>query len=147
MRKLFIIFAILILSLSVSAQVGKAITLAVDSLNGAETVNFEIFELTRNQDFVVQALCTQVGGTSDGTLALYGSVDRTSFSLINAVGAEVITASPQASITGADLNQITITNALVASWAVRNSPYRYYRITGVGTASDSTQVNIKYMYW
>ncbi len=91
-------------------------------------------------------LCTQLGGTSDGTLALYGSIDGTNYSFINGVGADVITASPQASITGPDLNQITITNTLVPSWVVKEAPYRHYKIVGVGTSGDTTKVALKYMF-
>ncbi len=147
MKRLLLIIAIVAMTIGVSAQKGKTFSLAVDTLQGAETVSFATMEFTNNQNFIVQALCAELGGTSDGTLAVYGSVDNTSFSFINGVGADVITASPKASITGADLNQITITDALIASWAISDSPYRYYKIVGVGTSGDTTKVTIKYMYW
>ena len=130
------------------AQRGKVISLTADTLNGAETVNFDLgVDFTGNFEvLVVQALCSNVGGTSDGTLTLYGSLDGTSYSFINAVGAETLTASPKASITGADLNQITITDALVASWVVKNAPYKKFRLVGTGTANDSTLITPKFMY-
>ena len=127
MKKLLFILAIFALSMSVFAQ--RTITLAVDTLQGAETVSFASFEVTSGKTFVVQGLCTQLGGTSDGTLALYGSIDGTNYSFINGVGADVITASPQASITGTDL-----------------APYRHYKIVGVGTSGDTTKVALKYMF-
>jgi len=129
------------------AQKGTAINLAVDTLQGDETVNFEVMEFRAPHTVLtITGLCTQLGGTSDGTLALYGSIDGTNYVLINGVGAGVITASPQDSITGADLNQITIADALVVSWVIKDLPYKYYRPTGVGTLADTTKVQFKYLY-
>jgi len=145
MRKIMLI-AMLLIGFSAFAQVGAVKSVAVDTLKGSETVQFTIGTFTGSyQTLCIQALCTQLGGTSDGTLTLYGSVDGTSYSFINGVGGKVI-ASPKASNTGTDLNQITITNGLVASWIVEDVPFKYYRITGVGTASDTTKVTIKYIY-
>lgn len=147
MKKIiFIIFAVM-LSLGVSAQQGASNTVSVDTLQGAETVNFALSTtFTQKYNLVIQALCTQLGGTSDGTLTLYGSVDGTSYSFINFVNTNVGVASPKASITGADLNQITITNGLVASWVLYDSPYRLYRIVGAGTSGDTTKITIKYTW-
>ena len=115
-------------------------SIAVDTINGNETVSF----VTMNGAKIVQALCTNVGGTSDGTLTLYGSLDGTSWTFINFLAADLGTASPKGSITGADLNQITITDALVANWVINTTKFPYTKIVGVGTASDSTLVTIKY---
>ena len=148
MKKFILILALAVVAMAASAQRGKVLAITADTLNGNETVNFDLgVNFTGDYDYlVVQALCTQVGGTSDGTLALYGSLDGTSYSFINGVGAEVLTASPKASITGADLNQVTITNGLVASWVVEGAPYKKFRIVGVGTANDSTLITPKFMY-
>jgi hypothetical protein len=148
MKNLLITLVFAIAAIAANAQRGEVLTITADTLNGNETVNFDLgVNFTGEYDYVVvQALCTQVGGTSDGTLALYGSLDGTSYSFINGVGAEVITASPKASITGADLNQVTITNGLVASWVVKGAPYKKLRLVGVGTASDSTLITPKFMY-
>jgi len=148
MKKLIILLAFVIVAIAASAQTrGKVFTVASDTLIGNETVNFAIGGTWTNvyDHITITALCTQVGGTSDGTLAVYGSLDNTNWTFVNGVGAGVITASPKASITGADLNQITITDALVADWVISGSPYKYLRVAGVGTASDSTLISIKYM--
>ena len=148
MKKIAIFLALFFAVLGTQAQSrGSVITLAVDTLQGAETVQFTLRELRApSYDYlVVDALCTQLGGTSDGTLALYGSLDNTNWVFINGVG-DLVTASPQASLTGADSNQVTITNGLVASWVLTGVPWRYYRVTGVGTTGDTTQVNIKYRF-
>jgi len=136
-----------IVAMAASAQRGRVVTVAVDTLQGAETVVLAtIGPLTGSyQTLSISSLCTQLGGTSDGTLTIYGSNDGTNYVLINGVGGEVITASPVASITGADLNQITITNTLVTNWVIKDVAQRFYKITGVGTASDTTQVNVTYI--
>lgn len=148
MKKLLIFLAFILVSTMIFAQSRNSInTVTVDTLQGSETVNFAIVTLGANYDLLsVTALCTQLGGTSDGTLALYGSFDNTNWVFVNGVGGGVVTASPQASITGADLNQITITSGLVANWVVNKNPYKYYRIAGVGTVGDTTQVDIKYKF-
>ena len=134
-----LVFAVV--AMAASAQRGRVITLDFDTIQGAETVNFETFKTTGSYNSIsIEALCTQLGGTSDGTLTLYGSNDGTNWVFINGVGGLVI-ASPKASNTGTDLNQLTITNTLVASWVVDGSPFRDWRITGVGTSGDTTLVN------
>lgn len=104
-------------------------------LNGAITVNSD----TMTNAKAVQVLCTQVSGTSDGTIALYGSLDGTNWQLLNFVGAQNGTASPVASHTGADLNQITIVNGLVANWNITTN-FPYTRLTCVGTTGDRTTI-------
>ena len=149
MRKITIIFAIFLTTAFAFGQGrGGLGTVSADTLNGNETVNFAVGSFTGTYESIaVVAKCTQVGGTSDGTLTLYGSLDNTNWVFLNgAADSEFLTASPKASLTGTDMNQITITNGLIASWVVEGAPYRYYRVAGVGTASDSTLINITYMY-
>jgi len=147
MKKLAFIFALVFSVFIVNAQRGTLNTVTVDTLQGSETVNFTAFQLNGSYNAVsVSALCTQLGGTSDGTLAMYGSNDGTNYTLIDGANPGVLVASPYASIADTTENVITITNGLVANWVVINTPYRYYRVTGVGTASDTTKVNITYVY-
>ena len=116
-------------------------TITTDTLQGAETINFAAMQKLS----VVTVKCTQTGGTSDGTLTLYGSTDNTNWVFLNFVGATLGVSSPKASITGADLNQVTITNGLLASWTVpEDSPYPYHRLTAVGTSGDSTKLEINW---
>lgn len=149
MKKFVIILSLLVASVFAFGQRGVLNTVTVDTLQGNETVNFAIGNtiIGSYNSLSVTALCTQIGGTSDGTLTLYGSHDGTNYVFVNgAADSNILTASPKASITGADMNQITITNGLVANWVITGNPYRYYRVAGVGTASDTTQVNITYVY-
>lgn len=105
-------------------------------LDGAVTIASDIMIDAR----VVEVLCTNVAGTSDGTIALYGSLDGTNYQLLNFVGARFGTASPIASHTGADLNQVTIVDALVASWVLEPNVYPYAKLVCVGTTSDQTTI-------
>lgn len=102
-----------------------------DDLEGAETVVFsEMLGATQ-----IQALCTNVGGTSDGTLILKGSVD----------GVTYITVSEKAGEFSFYPNDtLTITDA--AGWLVNvvNEPFLYYKVVGGGTSSDTTTITIKW---
>lgn len=105
-------------------------------LNGAITVSSDVMTNAKT----VQVLCTQVSGTSDGTIALYGSLDGTNYQLINFADGSLGTASPIASHTGTDKNQITIVNALVATWAIKTENYPYTKLVAVGTSGDRTTI-------
>lgn len=148
MKKLILVLFVSLFAMASMAQRGTLNTVAVDTLQGSETVNFAIGTtiLGSYNTLSVTALCTQLGGTSDGTLTLYGSHEGTNWVFINgAADSHVLTASPKASLTGTDMNQITITNTLVANWII-DPAYRYFRVAGVGTTGDTTQVNITYVY-
>lgn len=136
-----LVFAVV--AMAASAQRGRAITLDFDTIQGAETVSFETFRTTGSYNSIsIQALCTQLGGTSDGTLTLYGSNNRgTDWVFINGADGGAVTASPKASVTGTDINQLTITNTLVANWVVDGSPFNDWKIVGVGTTGDTTLVS------
>ena len=147
MKKLILVLFVSLFAMASMAQRGVLNTVTVDTLQGSETVNFSIGTtiVGSYNTLSVTALCTELGGTSDGTLALHGSHDGTNYVFINGVGGGVITASPVASLTGADLNQLTITDALIANWVV-DPAFRYWRVAGVGTTGDTTQINITYVY-
>jgi len=147
MKKLLFIVVFAVAAMAATAQRGTVTTVDVDTLQGDESVDFvEIGPLTGVYESIsISALCTQLGGASDGTLAVYGSNDGTNYVLINGVSAGVITASPQDDLTGSDLNQVDISDDLVANWVIKGSPHRYYKVRGVGTDSDTTQVDITYI--
>jgi len=150
MKKIFILVSVLLLGVMAYGQGrGNVGTIPSDTIIGAETVNFAIGTFTGSyKSLAIICVCTDnYGGTSDGTLTLYGSLDGTSYSFINgAADGNVVTASPKASLTGTDMNQVTITDGLIASWVVNGTPYKYYRIAGVGTTGDTTDIAIKYIY-
>ena len=107
------------------------------ALNGAVTLSSDVMTNAKT----VQVLCTQVSGTSDGTMALYGSLDGVSYTLINFADGSLGTASPIASHTGADKNQITIVNGLVATWAINEVHYPFTKLICVGTTGDNTTIS------
>jgi len=132
-----------VVAIAVSAQRGRVITLDALDVEGAETVSSEVFKTTGSYNSVsVQALCTEIGGTTDGTISLWASNDGTNWVFLNGSDGSFLTASPKASIAAADSNKITMTSGLVANWVVDGSPFREWKVTGVGTISDTTQVDI-----
>lgn len=83
----------------------------------------------------IQVLCTQTAGTSDGTIRFQASLDGTSW--------VDVTSDPQvASFYPNDT--ITIVNGLVALAKIHNKAFPYWRIKGVGTTGDGTDLTIKY---
>lgn len=105
-------------------------------LDGAVTIDSDVMIGAKS----VQVLCTNVAGTSDGTMAIHGSLDGTNYQLINFATGDLGTASPIASHTGADKNQITIVDALVASWVIDTEQYPYTKLVCVGTVGDNTTI-------
>lgn len=134
--KKFILISIIALFAGLSLQAQRTIT--ADTLDGVETINFTSMQGAK----FVTVEVDEIGGTSDGTLTLYGSTNGTVWTFINMLLPTLGVASPKASITGADLNQITITDALNASWYIPQDTYPFHRITAVGTSGDTTRLAI-----
>jgi hypothetical protein len=135
MKKLILLISI-VLAVTVTVNAQRVYTLDVDTLQGAETVNFEAISSSLAGTIAIQALCTETGGTSDGTLVLQGSVDGTSYVTLTETSG-LFTFYPN--------DTLTITDGAVLQVVVQDSPFAYYRVQGAGTASDSTQVAIKYI--
>lgn len=128
MKKMFFItLLMLICTIGMNAQ--RAVT--VESIEGAETVNFG----TMNYPSVIQALCTETGGTADGTLRLQASVDGTSWQYITESD-NVANFFPN--------DTLTITDGAVYVISLKNKTFPYWRVSGAGTSGDTTQVTIKY---
>jgi hypothetical protein len=127
MKNLVLILGFMFLSL-----VGFSQRLApIDTLQGNETVNFSnLLNAT-----AIQAVCTELGGTSDGTLRLQASLDGTNFNFVTET-AGVYEFYPN--------DTLTITDGAVWLVNLENSPFPYHRIVGAGTASDTTEVTITY---
>lgn len=147
MKRIVLLLAVVLIGLSALAQRNSVITVAPDTLTNAETINIDVVELRANQEVIsITAEVTQLTGTAAGTLTLQASLDGTNWFIVNGVGAGVLTASPQASITGAALNSLTIADGLIGSWVVNKNSYRHYRIVAAGSGTQSTQIDIKYKY-
>lgn len=136
--KRLILLVVMAFGLVAFANAQRIYTVTADTLNGNETVNFGAIRSTDAFGLLtIQALCSNIGGTSDGTLILQGSVDGTTYTTVTST-ADMFTCFPN--------DTLTITDA--ASWqiAIQNSPFNYYRVQGAGTASDSTLITIKYTH-
>ncbi|MCK5607930.1 hypothetical protein KAR91_38980 [Candidatus Pacearchaeota archaeon] len=139
MKKLIIILAVIALTVSVNAQIRKSggFTATMDTLDAASTKNSTAVQITGKGDVVIQALATQLGGTSDGFLYLDASVDGTTYNnLISTAGI----------VYGFPNDTLTITSGASVTWTVTDGPWEFYRVRGLGTANDTTLVSIKYNY-
>lgn len=138
MKNLVFILVFLVVAIGANAQrIGTVRTIDVDTLQGAETVNFGIVMLSGEYNAVTfQALCTELGGTADGTLNVMGSVDGTSY--VNITDASGLAK-------GFPNDTLTITDGAILQFVVQDAPFRYYKLVGTGTASDTTLVQWKYV--
>ena len=137
MKKLYFILVLAVITLGVNAQNGtlKTPTTPFDTLNGNETVYFPVVTVTGDYaNLSITALCTEIGGTSDGTLQLQYSAGSNY--------EDVIQTSQLFEFISNDT--LTITDAAVYNVVVRNPPVGSYRLKGVGTASDSTLITPRY---
>lgn len=138
MKKIFILLVLVLSVFVANAQTGRTYSIAVDTIKGAETVNFDLNQITGSYNYLsIQALCTNIGGTSDGTLVLDVSVDGTSYETITTTSG-VMNGYPN--------DTLTILDAAVANWLVEGVPFKYYRIKGAGTSGDTTAITVKYVY-
>lgn len=115
------------MSLGVMAFSQRVIT---DTIQGNETVYFDNM-LDAKQ---VSVVCTELGGTSDGSLYLQGSSDGTNFvTLTETTGKFNFYAN----------DTLTIIDG--ATWLINiEKTFNYYRVKGTGTASDTTLVTINW---
>lgn len=136
MKRLITLLAVMMLGIASMAQIGVVKTFDTDTIQGNEYVTFGPVTITGTyESLVIQALCTQLGGTSDGTLILQASVDGTSYN--------TVTESNFADFYPNDT--LTITNKAIWSAVLKGAPYKYYKVYGDGTPSDTTKVTIKYI--
>lgn len=138
MKKLALILFALSLCIVSFAQVGAVKTLAIDTLDNTDAKTSDVIIASgQYSSLAITALCTQLGGTSDGTLTLQGSVDGTSYK-------QITSADGLAKFYTADTH--TITNGSVWAAIIIRAPWKYYKVIGTGTANDTTLVTIKYIF-
>lgn len=102
-----------------------------DTIKGANTVNFTA--MAGADQLVV--LCTEVGGTADGTLVLQGSTDGTTYVTVSEKAGE-FSFYPN--------DTLTITDG--AGWLINitGDPFNYYKVVGAGTTGDTTAIDIEW---
>lgn len=135
MKNLLILIC-LFLTFGLSAQKGYVQTIASDTVIGADTIYFETTDLLSGGTVCLGVLCTEVGGTSDGTITIEGSADgKNFFNLTEKTGL----------ISGYPSDSLTITDGSVAGWTIYDNPFAKLRFKVVGTASDSTLISPSYI--
>lgn len=105
--------------------------------NGATNYLTSPINPTRNpnktQETVIQVVCTEISGTTGGTITIQGSLDGTNFKAIP-------TEETQTGIT-------TATAADVASqvfvWRIKGNPFLYYRVSWTGTGTMAASFTAK----
>ena len=125
-------------------------TLTPDTLQGVETVYFAAVEVTKPfHSLTIQALCTELGGTSDGKLQVQGSADGTSYVTIDDVGINdwiAMFASDTAKLANSG-NEFTITDTGVFTVVIMPTtpvmPFSHFRLKGIGTTGDTTLITMK----
>lgn len=138
MRNLILTTLLIVFGLVSMAQKSTVHSITADTLTAVETEYFAVGPLGYSWESVtIQALHTQLGGTSDGTGILQGSIDGVSYvTLQNETGY----------LLGLPNDSVTITNGAIYQWVIRKPAFNYYRYAATGTASDTTLVTVKYMY-
>ena len=141
MKKLFVLFSMisLLFAVEVNAQPNVVLTASYDSVLAVETVYTGTINIQSNPDVVlIQGLCTDVGGTPDGTLILQGSIDGTSYINLAPVTGKIAYFPNN--------DTLTITAGAIQTVAIYENAFNYYRWKATGTANDSTLITTKYIY-
>jgi hypothetical protein len=136
MRKLAILFVIIGAFLSTQsfgqAQVIKQVS---DTVQSDETIYLTAYTSGAYQSALFDLECTQVGGTSDGTITLEGAIDDNWY-----------TVDPSYSSVNSTESGGTLTITDGATWMneVTFPAFSKYRFKIEGTADDTTSVTVKY---
>jgi hypothetical protein len=131
--------AFAIVAIAANAQVPYYTPAAseADSSKGAETDYLVIpHSFSAVNDLVIQVLCTQLGGTSDGKITLQKSVDGTSWLSMNTTTDDHLKCAN---------DTFTIVNAGVANFRLKTYDYKY-RLKFEGTTGDTTLLTTKYLF-
>lgn len=137
MRKLFVLLVFAFVALAASAQVGAVKSVTIDTLDNTNARTSDVVTVSSSYNAITfQAKCTQLGGTSDGTLVLYGSVDGISY-LPVIIDNVFVKAYPN--------DTLTITSGAIWQVTVKDAIYKYYKVIGTGTSGDTTLVSLKYL--
>ena len=131
MKKLVLLFALFVFALGAMAQTkGTVTTLTADTITSATAVNFPLGVDFKNNDqvLVIQAVCEETSGTSEGNLYLETITSTSGF----------LYAYPN--------DTLTLADGAVGVWYLENTPFNYYRLQGTGGASDATAVVVKWTH-
>ena len=139
MMKGLITIMLIAFALGVSAQRGSVYHY-YDTLNGAETVNFTTISASGSYATLsLDVECTELGGTSDGTLILQGR---------NGSASEWTTLTSTYLATWGNFSPndtLTITDGAVWKVELHDPGFLNYRVQGLGTSGDTTLVDIRWL--
>lgn len=83
----------------------------------------------------IQVNCTEISGTTGGTITLLGSLDGTNFKAVP-------TAETQTSVTTATAADVTTQTFI---WRLNDNPFLYYRVSWAGTGTMSATIGGRIM--
>jgi hypothetical protein len=133
MKKLAIIFLLIIPLIGFSQQgVVKALTVKTLTNTTAATEDFTI--AGSYQSLTIQVLCTQLTGTSAGSISLSASVDGTSYKGIT---------DYEGILKGFTNDTLTIANGAIGQWVLNGAPFKYYRLVYAPSGTHTTRVTPK----
>ena len=137
MKKLLLSLALLVIVASVSAQVNmlSPYSLTSDTVSNTGTAFLTVRNAGTKQETTVQVVCTEISGTTGGTISLLGSIDGTNFVALQAE--ESSTAIPTK--TALDVASQTFI------FRVKGNPCTHYRVSWTGTGTMSASFTAKLM--
>jgi len=139
MKKLFILLMVAFVAFAASGQ--KLNTITTDTVKGAETIYFSAIPVSgKYQTLSIEFKCTQLGGTTDGTIYVLASNNGTDFYNLNNIDGKMIYASPYARMNDSIVGKLNLYNAATLNFVVPNPAHRYYKVGVTGTASDTTKL-------
>jgi hypothetical protein len=141
MKNLIFIIGLVLISLGANAQrlKGTVETVTSDTVKGNETIYLTTATTRAPSNIVTINLgFEQIGGTTDGTVVIQGSVDGSTkwTDLISAQ--DVFTAMPN--------DTVTMTSGGTATFIIKGNPWNKYRAKVAGTASDTTAITFDYTF-
>jgi len=122
---------------TMAQSTNKVVAITAVTLNEIETLYLPVQPITGTYETVaIGTVFTEVGGTSDGSAILQGSVDGTNFYTINSeTSKEVFYPN----------DTLTITDGAVWLIELFDPAFVVYRVAATGTANDTTTVTSSYI--
>lgn len=147
MKRIFVLMFALIVAVGAMAQKGVLKTIATDTVKGAETIYFTPIQLNGSyQSLSIQFLCTQLGGTTDGTIYVLASNDGTNYYNLNNIDGKMIYASPYARMNDSIVGKLNLYNAATLNFVIPEPAHRFYKVGVTGTSGDTTKLTGNYVY-
>lgn len=130
MKKLILFMFLVVSALAVLAQKGRPVVFTGDTVQGNETIYITVYDdISSNTPLSITVLCSELGGETDGTMTLEGSVDGTNYvALTDVTGV----------LKGFPSDSLTMTDGAVQVWTIEKNFFDSYRVKVAGTASDTT---------